>query len=121
MNIDNLIKEWANYERNRLESGSGYPTQTILSSIIENPVRGGFGSRLPTGIQFKNLTDGVVKTRHAVDSLQDKYRNVIIYRCVYNGTMTEILIKHYLNRSRNTAYKHLDIAKKLISLYLSNN
>ena len=43
MNIDNLIVEWANYERNRLESGSGYPTQTILSSIIENPVRGGFG------------------------------------------------------------------------------
>ena len=62
-----------------------------------------------------------VKNVYAVDSLQDKYRNVIIYRCVYNGTMTEILIKHYLNRSRNTAYKHLGIAKKLISLYLSNN
>ena len=121
MNIDNLIEQWATYERNRIEQGSGYPTQTILSSIIENPVRGGFGSRWPTGIQYKNLTNEIVRVRLAVDDLKDQHRNVIIYRCVYNGTMTELLCKYYLKISRNTAYKHLGIAKKLISLYLSNN
>ena len=121
MNIDALIDEWGNYERKRIENGSGFPKQTVIAAWAESQSHGGFGSRWPTGIQYKNLNNSVVKTRLAVDDLQDKYRNVIIYRYVYNGTMTEILCKYYLNISRNTAYKRLGIGKKLISLYLSNN
>ena len=77
MNIDNLIKEWANYERRRIENSCGYPMQTIIAAWIESQAHGGFCSKWPTGIQFKNLTDGIVKTRHAVDDLQDHYRNLI--------------------------------------------
>ena len=119
MNIDSLIVEWANYERNRLESGSGYPTQTILSSIIENPVRGGFGSRLPTGIEFKNLTDNVIKIRKAVEYLESKYKNVILYKFV--GQFPMRVIQDDLNISQRTVYNYITHSKKLICLYLTNN
>ena len=119
MNIDNLITEWATYERNRLEQGSGFPKQTILSSIIENPVRGGFGSRWPTGIQYKNLTSDIVKVRLAVDELQDKYRNIIWYKFV--GQFPMGIIQEDLNISLRTAYNYITHSKKLISLYFSNN
>ena len=119
MNIDNLITEWANYERNRLESGSGYPNQTILSSIIENPVRGGFGSRWPTGIQYKNLTSDIVKVRLAVDELQESYRSIIWYKFV--GQFPMRVIQDDLNISQRTVYNYIAHSKNLICLYLSNN
>ena len=119
MDIDNLIKEWANYERNRLESGSGYPTQTILSSIIENPVRGGFGSRWPTGIQYKNLTNEIVRVRLAVDDLQELNRKLIWFK--YVGQFPMRLIQDDLQLTRDQCYNCIRKTKKLISLYFSNN
>ena len=119
MNIDNLIEQWGNYERNRIEQGSGYPTQTILSSIIENPVRGGFGSRWPTGIQYKNLTNEIVRVRLAVDDLKDNYRNIIWYKFV--GQFPMRVIQEELNCSHMTIYRYIYNSKKLISLHFSNN
>ena len=118
MNIDNLIEQWGNYERNRIEQGSGYPTQTILSSIIENPVRGGFGSRWPTGIQYKNLTNEIVRVRLAVDDLQDLNRKLIWFKFV--GQFPMRVIQEELSISQRTVYNYIDKSKKLIILHFSN-
>ena len=119
MNIDSLIEQWGSYERNRIEKGSGFPTQTILSSIIENPVRGDFGSRWPTGIQYKNLTKEIVRVRLAVEDLKDNYRNIIW--CKFVGQFPMRLIQEELNISQRTVYNYIDKSKKLISLHLANN
>lgn len=119
MNIDSLIEQWGSYERNRIEQGSGFPSQTILSSIIENPVRGDFGSRWPTGIQYKNLTKEIVRVRLAVEDLKDNYRNIIWYKFV--GQLPMRVIKEELNISQRTVYNYIDKSKKLISLHLANN
>ena len=119
MNIDKELEQWANYERNRIEQGSGYPKQTVIASWAESQSHGGFGSRWPTGIQYKNLTSDIVKVRLAVDDLKEDYRNIIWYRLV--GQFPIIIIQDQLNVSHTTIYRYLTKAKKLISLYLSNN
>ena len=118
MNIDNLIVKWANYERNRLEQGSGFPKQTVIASWAESQSHGGFGGRLPTGIEFKNLTDDVIKIRKAVEYLESKYKNVILYKFV--GQFPMRVIQEELNVSQRTVYNYIDKSKKLISLHFSN-
>lgn len=119
MNLDTLIEEWGNYERRRIEGGSGYPKQTVLSAWSESQSHGGFGSRWPTGIQYKNLTNGIVKTRLAVDDLTDKYRNVIWYK--YVGQFPVRVITEDMAISQRTLYNYIERAKKSISFYLANN
>ena len=119
MNIDALIEEWANYERRRIEGGSGYPKQTVLSAWSESQSHGGFESRWPTGIQYKNLTNGIVKTRLAVDDLQDKYRIIIWYK--YVGQLPIRVITEEMTISQRTLYNYIERAKKSISFYLTNN
>ena len=118
MKIDHLIEQWGNYERTRIEQGSGFPNKTILSSIIENPVRGDCGSHWPIGIQYKNLTNEIVKVRLAVEDLQDNYRNIIW--CKFVGQFPMRVIKEELNVSQRTVYNYINQSKKLISLYLIN-
>ena len=119
MNIDNLIKEWGNYERNRIEQGSGFTKQTVIARWIESQSHGGFSSRWPTGIQYKNLTSEIVRVRLAVDDLQDSYRNIIWYKFV--GKFPIRVIQEELNCSHMTIYRYISNSKKLISLHFSNN
>ena len=119
MNIDNLIEQWGNYERNRIEQGSGFPKQTVIASWAESQSHGGFGSRWPTGIQYKNLTNEIVKVRLAVDDLKDQYRNIIWYKFV--GQFPMRVIQEDLNISQRTVYNYITQSKKLISFHFSNN
>ena len=119
MNIDNLIEQWGNYERNRIEQGSGFPKQTVIASWAESQSHGGFGSRWPTGIQYKNLTNEIVRVRLAVDELKDQYRNIIWYKFV--GQFPMRVIQEDLNISQRTIYNYITQSKKLISLHFSNN
>ena len=119
MNIDNLIEQWGSYERNRIEQGSGFPKQTVIASWAESQSHGGFGSRWPTGIQYKNLTSEIVRVRLAVDDLQDNYRNIIWFKFV--GQFPMRVIQEELNVSQRTAYNYIDKSKKLISIHFSNN
>ena len=80
MNIDNLIEQWGNYERISLERGCGYSKQTVIARWEESQTHGGFHSRLPVGIQFKILTDDIIKIRAAVSKLDLKHKNAIFYK-----------------------------------------
>ena len=114
-----MIEQWGNYERNRIEQGSGFPKQTVIASWAESQSHGGFGSRWPTGIQYKNLTNEIVKVRLAVDDLKDQYRNIIWYKFV--GQFPMRVIQEELKISQRTIYNYITQSKKLISLHFSNN
>ena len=121
MNIDNLIKQWGDYERVSLERGCGYSKQTVIARWAESQAHGSFSSRLPVGIEFKNLTDDVIKIRKAVSELQIKQKNAIFYKFVLRGYMTDELCSFYLEVSRSTAFNNLREGRKNISLYLKVN
>ena len=118
MNIDNLIEQWGNYERMRLESGSGFQNKTILAKWGESQSFSDFCSSTPSGNQYDSLTDDIIKIRRAVNTLEIKHKNAICYKFVINGYMTDELCHFYLNFSRNTSFDHIRKAKKQISLYL---
>lgn len=113
MDIDNLISQWGAYELKLLESGGGYPTKTILAAWGEAQGHSGFGSSIPIGLKFNNLTDDIVMIRNEVNELDSDHKQIMLAKHVLR--LPERIIMEELGIGLTTIYKRLRLARKLIA------